>query len=98
MNNACYWVSQSADRRIVLDCVDGKVVIADSGPGVDPDDIDRLFTLFFTRRRLGRGVGLYLTKANLSVANHRIRYAGPDDPHVLPGANFIIFFKGIADE
>lgn len=98
VNNAAYWVTHSADRRITIDYVDGKVVIADTGPGVDPDDVDRLFTLFFTRRREGRGVGLYLAKTNLSVANHRIRYAEPHDPHVAPGANFIIEFRGIADE
>jgi signal transduction histidine kinase len=90
-----YWVSQGADRRIVLDFMDGLVVVADSGPGVDPEDIPRLFSLFFTTRRSGRGVGLYLSKANLAVAGHKIRYAGPADPHVLEGANFIIEFKGV---
>jgi signal transduction histidine kinase len=97
VNNAAYWVAHAAERRIILDLVDGKVVVADSGPGVDPDDEQRLFSLFFTRRRAGRGVGLYLARANLAVANHRIRYAQKDDPHLLPGANFIIEFKGVSD-
>jgi signal transduction histidine kinase len=97
VNNAVYWVSQGVDRRIHLDRVDGKVVIADSGPGVDRDDVPRLFELFFTRRREGRGVGLYLSSVNLAVAGHRIRYASEGDPQVLPGANFIIEFKGVAD-
>jgi signal transduction histidine kinase len=97
VNNAVYWVSQGVDRRIHLDRVNGKVVIADSGPGVDRDDVPRLFELFFTRRREGRGVGLYLSSVNLAVAGHRIRYASEGDPQVLPGANFIIEFKGVAD-
>ncbi len=93
VNNAIYWAAQSVERKILIDFIDGKVIVADSGPGVDPDDLERLFTLFFTRRRSGRGVGLYLTKANLSVANHRIRYADKDDPNILGGANFIIEFN-----
>lgn len=98
VNNAVYWVTQSDDRRIRLDFKDGKVVIADSGPGVDRDDVSRLFDLFFTRRRAGRGVGLYLSRVNLAVANHRIRYATEEDPKVLPGANFIIEFRGVSTD
>ncbi|ASG24033.1 ATP-binding protein [Nitrospirillum viridazoti] len=95
VNNAVYWASQAIDRRITLDLVDGLVVVADSGPGVDVDDLHRLFELFFTKKRSGRGIGLYLARANLAVAGHQIRYAREEDPHVLPGANFIIEFKGI---
>jgi len=94
-NNAVYWASQNSDRRITLDFQDGLVIVADSGPGVDQEDVSRLFTLFFTTRRSGRGVGLYLSRTNLSVAGHKIRYAREDDPRVLPGANFIIEFKGV---
>ncbi|MFM2045103.1 MAG: hypothetical protein RLY86_3679, partial [Pseudomonadota bacterium] len=97
VNNAVYWASLSLDRRITLDLVDGMVVVGDSGPGVDPDDRHRLFELFFTKKRQGRGIGLYLAKANLAVSGHKIRYAGEGDPHVLPGANFIIEFKGISN-
>jgi signal transduction histidine kinase len=95
INNAIYWTSQSSERRIRLDFKDGVAVVADSGPGVDPEDIPRLFNIFFTRRRSGRGVGLYLSRANLAVAGHKIRYAVGDDPKVLGGANFIIDFKGV---
>jgi signal transduction histidine kinase len=95
VNNAVFWVSQRVQRQIQLDLVDDLVIVADSGPGVDPDDVPRLFELFFTRRHAGRGVGLYLTQANLAVAHHRIRYATDADPKVLPGANFVIDFRGI---
>lgn len=96
VNNAIYWVSHSDDRRIVLDLIGAMVVVADSGPGVDPDDVPRLFELFFTQRQAGRGVGLYLCRVNLAVAHHGIRYAARDDPKVLPGANFIIEFRGLS--
>jgi len=98
VNNAAYWVSQGVHRQIQLDMVENLVIIADSGPGVDVDDVPRLFELFFTRRRSGRGVGLHLTQANLAVAHHRIRYATDSDPKVLPGANFVIEFKGISTD
>jgi signal transduction histidine kinase len=92
VNNALYWVKQgSADRKIVLDLVQDDVVVADSGPGVDRDDENDLFELFFSRRVEGRGVGLYLCRANLAASGHTITYrtGGP----VLPGANFLIHFK-----
>lgn len=95
INNSIYWLSQATDRRVEIDCVDSKVIVADSGRGVDPDDVPRLFDLFFSRRRSGRGVGLYLCKANLALGGHQIRYAGIDDPTILPGANFIIEFQGL---
>lgn len=98
VNNAIYWVAQEAERKIRIDFVEGKVVVADSGPGVDPDDAERIFELFFTRRRFGRGVGLYLSRANLAVAGHRIRYATKSDPKVLSGANFIIEFRGVTTD
>ena len=95
INNAVYWTSQSGDRLIRLDFKERLVIVADSGPGIDPEDVARLFNIFFSRRRSGRGVGLYLSRANLSVAGHKIRYAAGDDPVVLSGANFIIDFKGV---
>lgn len=95
VNNSIYWVGRSTDRRILLDFVDGKIVVADSGPGVDRDDVRRLFQLFYTRRTSGRGVGLYLARVNLEAGRHSIRYATESDPHVLPGANFIIEIRGL---
>lgn len=97
VNNSIYWVGTSdrEDRQIKLDVVDGAVVVSDSGPGVDAEDIDNLFSLFFTRKaRGGRGVGLYLSRANLSAGGHRIRYEAPSEKLPLSGANFLIEFRG----
>jgi signal transduction histidine kinase len=97
INNAAYWVSQSpiSSKKIILDIIDGKVVIADDGPGVEEDDLKNLFTLFFTRKiRGGRGVGLYLCRANLAAGGHTISYATNSRMRRLSGANFIIDFKG----
>jgi signal transduction histidine kinase len=37
-----------------------KIVVADSGPGVPPDDTERIFDPFFTTREPGKGSGLGL--------------------------------------
>lgn len=58
LNNSIYWVatSDAPERTITLDVVDERVIVGDSGPGVDREDVDRLFSLFFTRKaRGGRG-------------------------------------------
>lgn len=97
MNNSIYWLATSdrSDRGIVLALVDEEAVISDNGPGVDPEDVSNLFTLFFTRKaRGGRGVGLYLCRANLAAGGHRIRYEQNRNGMPLDGANFLISFRG----
>jgi signal transduction histidine kinase len=92
INNAVYWIKQVDDRRINLDVIGNTVCVADSGPGVDPDDQQHLFELFFSRRVEGRGVGLYLCRANLAASGHTISFqnGGP----CLTGANFLLHFRG----
>lgn len=97
VNNSIYWlaVGDREDRRIVLGVVNSEVVVSDNGPGVDPEDVLELFTLFFTRKmRGGRGVGLYLARANLAAGGNRIRYEPSQQRMPLSGANFVIEFKG----
>ena len=96
INNAVYWTALSEDRRIRMGFKEGLAIISDTGPGVDPEDGSRIFDIFFSRRRSGRGVGLYLSRVNLAVAGHKIRYATGDDPTLLNGANFIIDFRRVS--
>lgn len=96
INNAMYWVCLSEQRLIHIDVVGDEVIIANSGPPIDEDDIPRLFELFYSRRINGHGVGLYLCKENLAVAHHKIRYSAPGDIQLIPnGANFVITFSGM---
>ncbi|MGO4134280.1 ATP-binding protein [Rhizobium brockwellii] len=97
VNNSRYWVGlqQTGDKKILLDTVDGKVVVSDSGPGVAPEDRESLFTLFFSKKsRGGRGVGLYLCRANLAAGGHTISYEANPSRMPLKGANFVINFRG----
>ena len=98
INNALYWVGLSEEREIKLDLIDNQVVIGNTGPAVDEDDIQHLFSLFYSKRANGHGVGLYLCRENLAVANHAIKYAdvSAGDPYLyIDGANFIINFNGL---
>ena len=62
INNAMYWVSLSNNRLIKIGFVNSLVIIANSGPAIDTDDIPRLFELFYSKRANGHGVGLYLCR------------------------------------
>lgn len=98
VNNSIYWVATGSrdSRRIQLAVADSDVVIADSGPGVADEDIAHIFKLFFTRKqRSGRGVGLYLARANLAAGGHTIRYRTSEDELPLNGAAFLIGFRGL---
>jgi signal transduction histidine kinase len=98
VNNSQYWVEYSniVPKKIMLDATDDEVIVADTGPGVSKDDLELLFTLFFTtKQRGGRGIGLYLCRQNLAVGGHIIRYVINGDQKILPGANFAISFKGM---
>ena len=96
VNNSQYWVANSnaEEKRILLDVVGDLVVVADTGPGVDEPDVKRLFNLYFTRKLSGgRGIGLYLCRANLAVGYHEISYVSSGPAKILSGANFAIKFK-----
>lgn len=96
VNNSQYWVSRvdPEQRTIRLDVKDKSIVVSDNGPGIDEVDEKHLFSLFFTRKTSGgRGIGLYLCKANLAAAGHEIRYAKDAEFQLLPGANFVLNFK-----
>jgi signal transduction histidine kinase len=97
VNNAIYWVARSEHepKTVLLDAFDERIFVSDNGPGVDPQDIASLFSLFFTRKlRGGRGVGLYLCRANLAAGGHSIEYVTEKNLKRLPGANFAIAFTG----
>lgn len=93
VNNALYWVSNRDDRVIQLAVKTGVIVLSDSGPGIDEDDVSNLFELFFTRRVRGRGVGLYLCRQTLAAGGHKISYVADGEFKLLSGANFTITLR-----
>jgi CheY-like chemotaxis protein len=74
--------------RVSVALVEGQVEIAvtDSGRGIAPDDLERVFEPFFTTRPLGQGAGLGLSICH----DHVMRMGGTIDVHSSPdrGATF----------
>ncbi len=69
---------------------DGKIVISftDDGPGMAPENIDKIFNPFFTTKEVGKGTGLGLSICYGIVKEHGGRiYAKSQPGH---GATFII--------
>lgn len=93
VNNAIHWISGSRTKAIRIDRQGSSMVIGDSGPGIDSDDLPHLFELFFTRRLRGRGVGLYLCQQTLAAGGHTISYVTTPQEKVLGGANFKITLR-----
>lgn len=69
---------------------DGRLVIADSGPGISEAIRSELFTPFFTTKRDGRGLGLTIVQEIL--ANHGLPFSLENAPG--GGAVFEIRFAG----
>ncbi|MBL7032719.1 MAG: hypothetical protein ISR91_01110 [Candidatus Delongbacteria bacterium] len=80
----------SADGRVVVDVSRrGGIVhisISDNGHGITPENIDRIFNLYFTTRAEGSGIGLAVTHQIISEHGGSIRVESKLDQ----GTTFII--------
>lgn len=70
------------------------VKVADSGPGVDPEDLPRIFDPFFSRRKGGSGLGLALV--HRAVTMHRGAVVVGRAPE--GGAEFTVFLPKTPQE
>ena len=88
VDNAFYWLSSvQGDRKILLDFVDGSIVIANNGPKIERRDADRIFERGFSRKPGGRGLGLYISAKALEQEKMSL---GLVDPPVEYNAAFRI--------
>ena len=70
--------SELRDGRDIL------ITVKDSGPGIEPENLDRIFDRFFTTKSNGMGMGLSICRSIVEAHNGRL-WAEPD---VRPGSVF----------
>ena len=73
-----------------------KITVADTGPGIEPENIDRIFDPYFTTKAFGKGSGLGLAVVNGIVKNHGGAITVDSQPG--KGASFTVFFKKVPDK
>jgi signal transduction histidine kinase len=89
VDNAIFWLKdQNKARMIVLDADQSGLYISNNGPTIDIRDQERIFELGFTRKPLGRGMGLYISKQVLNKNGYTMSV---DIPRLGDGVTFKIF-------
>ncbi|WP_456734287.1 AAA family ATPase [Bradyrhizobium sp. USDA 3364] len=66
-------ISTEEDQTSVL------VAVRDSGPGIDPEDLDRVFDAFYTTKSGGTGMGLSICRS-IILAHEGKLWAEPNEP------------------
>lgn len=98
INNALYWLIPSPSRviRMVYQQDTNEILIMNSGEKIDNKIINDIFTLFFTRKHNGRGIGLYLARQSLKSIGMDIYASNASEYNRLNGACFIIKLNTIS--
>jgi C4-dicarboxylate-specific signal transduction histidine kinase len=84
-------------RQLVVTSGDGeagevRITVEDSGPGIDPKDIDRVFHAFFTTKSHGMGMGLAICRSIIEAHGGGL-WASPGNPR---GAVFHVHLPKVA--
>jgi len=89
VDNSIFWLKDVKDRKgaITFDFKNGSFIIEDNGPGIQSRDRDNVFQLRFSRKPMGRGMGLYISKETLGRAGYDLLL---DQDKSFKGARFII--------
>lgn len=90
INNANYWLIPSEKREIKIELIEDEILIMNSGARIDDTQLEDIFTLFFTRKKDGRGIGLYLAKKHLNSIGYDLRASNDRKYNKLNGACFVI--------
>ena len=78
LDNSLYWLTNGSDVKapqIVINIAADKklVVFADNGPGITPENAPYIFDPFFSTKKDGRGLGLYIAKQLLGRYGYSIQ-------------------------
>lgn len=92
INNAIYWLQSVNERKIKIEYNKDteEILIMNSGEQIADRHLLDIFTLFFTRRKDGRGIGLYLAKRSLNSMDMDIYATNNPAYNKLGGACFVI--------
>ena len=79
-SNSEYWLDYSVQQGLIENKQynistqeRGIIIVWDNGIGISPDLETRLFDPFETKKKEGRGLGLYIAAGNLKYSSSRIR-------------------------
>lgn len=90
INNAVYWLIPVENRQIHITCKGDEILIINNGEKIENKYLKDIFILFFTRKKDGRGIGLYLAKTNLASIGYDIEASNKEEYNLLNGACFVI--------
>ena len=81
VNNAIEAMESALDRKMRIKSElesggDVRVTVEDSGGGIDPKDIDKIFSTFFTTKLEGMGMGLSICRSIIESHGGRL-WASP---------------------
>ncbi len=71
VDNSIYWLTKDSEGRplvgtsrkeILLDADHNELFVSDTGPGVNRRVADRIFNFGYSRKKNGRGMGLYISR------------------------------------
>jgi signal transduction histidine kinase len=89
--NGGYWALKAgAPAKVKFSTAEGGLVVSDSGHGVHERDATRVFDPGFSRRPLGRGLGLFIASTCLSSFGYKLELLPSPALGALLGANFLI--------
>lgn len=66
----------SSEKTMTNDVV---VAVCDTGPGIDPEDVERVFEAFYTTKSDGTGMGLSICRSIIDAHGGRL-WAEANDP------------------
>ena len=99
ITNAVEAMSAVKDRARVLGITTQRtpsgvrIAVADSGTGIDPDNVDRVFDTFFTTKSYGMGMGLSICRSIVEAHGGRLS-ASCAQPH---GSMFEVVLSAVGE-
>ena len=91
LNNAVEAMPRGGSLKVVLKSIPGlkslELRIEDSGPGIPPEKLKKVFAHYFTTKEKGIGLGLAITQKIIQGHNGRL------EVHSLPGQGTTVIIR-----